>query len=1108
MLFADLVGFTELSESRDSEDVRELLSRYFAGARTAVERYGGTIEKFIGDAVMAVWGVPTSHGDDAERAVRAGLDLVEMIEALGEETGVSALRIRVGLVTGEVAVTLGAVGEGMVAGDAVNTASRVQSVAHPGQVWVDDTTRSLTAAAIDYTDAGEHELKGKSRPVRLFAVHAVIGSLGGAARMDGLAAACVGRDRELRLLKELFHSAEEARLPSLVLAEGEAGVGKSRLAWEFFKYVDGLSRDVAWHQGRCLPYGDGVTFSALANAIRPRIGLVDADAGHIVAERLDASLADLIPDEQERSWLRPRLAVLLGVEGGTDGDYQRGDLFVAWTTFLERVGDGEPVVLVIDDAQHADEGLLDFFDHLLSTARFGIFVLALTRPGLVEARPRLATMARTSVLHLEPLAEGQMADLLDSLVEELPDEVRVTLVERAAGIPLFAVETVRALIDQDLVLPRGGRYVLAESAGEKLASMGAPATLQALVTARLDGLSVPERRLVSAASVLGQTFNRAGILSLEIDTVDLDDVLRSLVHKQILAVETERFSGERGSYRFVQSVVCQVAYDTLSRRDRKARHLMVADHLLSDPDRADENAPVIAQHLLDAIGASAPGDTDGSELTERAATLLDRAADRARGLGSPLEALNYLESAIDLTGDSTRRARLHVAAAAAASERDDLEAMRSHAGAALEFYDDCGDTAAAVGAVRWLARADGLAGDPARAYERAGPYWDQLVGNPQAQTGELCELGRNLGTFHLFDGHFTEALPYLDKANAIAESLGDPRHLARTVMTLCSYYRSSGAGRVAEALAWEAVRLARAVDDPGSLAVALGGIAMGQLYEDARQALETFNEVVTVAARSGNVGTIQNSVSNRCSLLFLAGRWDEFDRTLPEPAATRPGDYAMQRSQSLWLTLPRGRASSPAPLPDRHSEIAQDRYWFAHLRMIELQLAGRLTESVAAGQEAVAVAFETLGVLEDFALIWPPAVEIAVEAGELDVARQLLEPVAGLPPGLQRPLLSALLKRLRGLVAVAGGGDLESAEADLRAAIAGFEQCGAPPLRARTQEVLARLLHSVGRTDEVGEPLAAARATYRALGAAGWLAATTDLPLAERESDPLESRHR
>jgi len=255
MLFCDVVGFTPLSEARDPEAIRELLSQYFAVARTVIGRYGGAVEKFIGDAVMAVWGTPVATEGDAERAVRAALDLVAAVAELGHETEVPGLAARAGVVTGEVAVTLGAVHEGMVAGDAVNTAARVQSAAEPGQVLTDGPTSRLAGSAIGFADAGEHVLKGKAEPQHLWRATRVLSAVGGAQRVDGLEAPLTGRDAELRTVRELFHATAERRVPRLVLVSGPAGVGKSRLGWEFEKYADGLAVELWWHRGRCLSYG-------------------------------------------------------------------------------------------------------------------------------------------------------------------------------------------------------------------------------------------------------------------------------------------------------------------------------------------------------------------------------------------------------------------------------------------------------------------------------------------------------------------------------------------------------------------------------------------------------------------------------------------------------------------------------------------------------------------------------------------------------------------------------------------------------------------------------------------------------------------------------------
>ncbi len=525
VLFGDLVGFTPLSESRDQEDVRELLGRYFEECSTIVARYGGVVEKFIGDAVMAVWGVPTTHEDDAERSVRAGLELVAATAALGSEVGVADLAMRVGIVTGEVAVTVGAEMQGMVAGDPVNTASRVQSVAASGQVWVDETTRLLTSAAISYADVGSHQLKGKVDPMPLWAARAVVATAGGAQRADGLEAPLVGRERELRMVKELFHGVAETGRPGLLVISGDAGVGKSRLGWEFSKYTDGLADACRWHSGKCVSYGEGVAYYAVAEAVRSRLETgLGTDEAVDTSELVERGLTAYVDDPDERAWLAPRLGALLGIGGG--GGHAREDLFAAWTTFFERVSHGtEPVVMLIDDAQYADEGLVLFLEHLMAAAAFPCFVMLLARPELVIDRPGLVTNRRATVLHLGAFTPDEMATLVDGLVHGLPTHVREQLVERAEGIPTYAVETIRALIDRDLVVPRGGDYVLADPDSLDLDEVGAPASLHALISARLDRLAPDQRRVVDRASVAGGSVEPSLLAELCVDIPDLDDVL-------------------------------------------------------------------------------------------------------------------------------------------------------------------------------------------------------------------------------------------------------------------------------------------------------------------------------------------------------------------------------------------------------------------------------------------------------------------------------------------------------------------------------------------------------------------------------------------------------
>src|SRR3954471_22959048 len=640
VLFADLVGFTPLAETRDPEAVRELLSAYFERTREVIERYGGTVEKFIGDAVCAVWGVPVVREDDAERAVRAGLDLVSTIAALREEVGADELQIRVGLTTGRVAVTLGASAEGMVAGDAVNTAAGVQAAASPGQVWVDDKTRSLTSAGLEYEPVGSHLLKGKSEPLDLHRAVRTTATVSGDLRVDGLEAPFVGRDRQLRMVKELFHVTAEERHAQLVVVAGEPGIGKTRLAWEFEKYVDAItSHSTHWLRGRCLSYGQGVAGHVMAEMVRSLLRVADSDDRAQVQEALDERLQRHVRDDAIRALLLPRLQSLLGL---ADHAYEQADLFSSMRSFLEELtADGSLVTLVIEDLQWADDAFLDFIDHLLEAARSPIMILALARSELTTRRPMLASGRRTTMVFLEPLPDAAMAQLLDGLVTDLPAGLRDDLIRRADGIPLYAVETVRSLIDRDVVVPAGGRYVVDHAAIATLdmAQLAPPASLHALLAARLDALTPDERRVVQDGSVLGLTFTHAGIAALSPASIDLDGTLSSLRRKEILAFDTDPRSPERGQFRFVQALLRGVAYETLSRRDRKARHIAVAEHLQSLPD-PDAIAAVLAAHYLDAA-AAVPEDDDVDALRARAVDFLDRAARHAVDIGAPLDAMTH-----------------------------------------------------------------------------------------------------------------------------------------------------------------------------------------------------------------------------------------------------------------------------------------------------------------------------------------------------------------------------------------------------------------------------------------------------------------------------------
>jgi len=654
VLFADLVGFTTLSESRDPEEVRELLGRYFDSCRRLISLYGGTVEKFIGDAVMAVWGTPTATEDDAERAVRAALDLIAAVSALGEEIGAPELRARAGVLTGEAAVTLAAEGEGMVAGDLVNTASRIQSVAEAGAVLVGESTRRATEAAIVYEQAGARELKGKAEPVPLWRAHRVVSGRQGALKSAGLEAPFVGRERELRQIKDLFHACADENKAHLVSVTGIAGIGKSRLGWEFYKYFDGIAGNVYWHRGRCLSYGEGVTYWALADMIRMRCRISEDEEASSALGKLRATLDEHLLDPGERDHVEPRLAQLLGLAEQGTGDKQ--DLFAAWRLFFERLAETYPTVLVFEDVQWADASLLDFVEYLLEWSRSRpLFVLTLARPELSERRPTWGAGHRNfSSLYLEPLSRGVMSELLTGLVPGLPEDVRNQILDRAEGVPLYAVETVRMLLDRGLLVEEGSVY---RPAGE-IGSLEVPETLHALIAARLDGLSPDERRLLEDGAVLGRTFAKAGLAALSgLAEMELDPLLSSLVRKEVLGVQADPRSPEHGQYGFLQDLIRHVAYETLSKRERRSRHLAAAAHLEASFPEDEEIVEVVASHYLDAYGA-VPDADDAQAVKAKARGSLLRAGERAQSLGASGEAQRYLEQAAGLTDENSARAAL------------------------------------------------------------------------------------------------------------------------------------------------------------------------------------------------------------------------------------------------------------------------------------------------------------------------------------------------------------------------------------------------------------------------------------------------------------------
>jgi class 3 adenylate cyclase/tetratricopeptide (TPR) repeat protein len=780
VLFADLVGFTSLAEGRDAEETRELLTRYFDLASEVVTRYGGTVEKFIGDAVMAVWGAPTAHEDDAERAVRAALDLVDAVKALGP-----AIQARAGVLTGEAAVTLGATNQGMVAGDLVNTASRLQSVAPPGAVLVGEATHRAASQAIAFEEAGEQLLKGKSSPVPAWRAQRVVAEVGGRNRSDTLEAPFVGRDDELRLLKDLFHTTSREKRARLVSLIGPAGIGKTRLAWEFLKYLDGEVELVWYHDGRSPAYGDGISFWALGEMVRRRAGLLETDDEATTRAKIAATLAEHVPDPDERRQIEPALLALLGVESSTSGPEQ---LFAAWRTFFEQLAATAPVVMVFEDFHYADAGLLDFVDHLLAWSRnVPIFVVTLARPELLEKRPNWGAGKRNfTSLYLEPFAEPAMRELLAGLVPGLPAAAVKAIVDRADGIPLYAVETVRMLLADGRLALEDGAY---HPTGD-LTTLAVPETLTALIASRLDGLPPDERALVADAAVLGQSFTLAGLSAVSgVTEADLEPRLHGLVRRELLMLQADPRSPERGQYAFVQALIREVAYNTLAKRDRKSRHLAAARFF--EGLGTDELAGALAGHYLAAHENATEG-PEAEALAAQARIALKAAAARAAALGSQEQAVTFLRQALTVTTDAAEEAELLERAgecASAAAHHDNAETLLR---AAVARHRERGDRTAAARATAALGGAllASYRTEPAlAALEPAADEFADLGADP----GFVALLGQ-LARAYMLHEEPARAIGVADRVLAAAEEADLAALVADTLVTKGTALATVGRG--------------------------------------------------------------------------------------------------------------------------------------------------------------------------------------------------------------------------------------------------------------------------------------------------------------------------
>ncbi len=753
VLFADLVGFTSRAERMDPEDVRALLAPYWQHLRDELERFGGTVEKFIGDAVMALFGAPVAHEDDPERAVRAALAIRDWVRESGED-----LQVRVAVNTGEALVLLGArpaEGEGMAAGDIVNTASRLQAAAPVNGILVGETTYRATRHVIDYEQADDVVAKGKSEPL---AVWEALAPRSRPTIETVSAAPLVGRKDELELLVSAFQRARRDREPQLVTVSGVPGIGKSRLVAELYAAVDADEEIVGWRRGRSLSYGDNVSLWALGEIVKAELGVLESDSRDETAAKLKQSVADLVEENADRTWLERELAPLVGLPADSVDRQQR---FGAWRRWLEALAERRPLVLVFEDLQWADDELLDFVDELADWSNGApLLIVCTTRPELFERRPSWGGGKKNALtVSLGPLEDADTARIVAATLDRavLPAEMQIALLARADGNPLYAEQYAR------MVAEGGSADALPES-------------VQGIVAARLDLLATEEKAVLQDAAVIGRVFWPGAVGAGT-------ELLRSLMRKEFVRRERRSSIAGEDEFSFAHALVRDVAYAQIPRGERAAKHRAAAEWIETLPaDRAADRAEMVAHHYAAALElAEASGSAD-DDLRTRARDAFVEAGERTASLNAFASAKRHFEAALELTPEGDpMRARVLLGVGRAIYEQEGTPAVVPILEEAAALFAEANDRESAASAEILCTRAYWYAGRRDDADKSAERTVALLADAPpsQAKVEALAEWARLL---MLGDKH-TEAAELATSVLGPAQELGIERVQASLLIT-------------------------------------------------------------------------------------------------------------------------------------------------------------------------------------------------------------------------------------------------------------------------------------------------------------------------------------
>jgi predicted ATPase/class 3 adenylate cyclase len=1079
VLFVDLVGFTAASEQADPEDVRARLRPYHARVKLEIERFGGTVEKFVGDAVMAVFGAPIAHEDDAERAVSSALRILAAIDELNDEHPGLGLAVRGAVNTGEAMVTLSArpaEGEGMVAGDVVNTAARLQQHAPVGGIVVGEGTYRATQALFEYEPLEPVVAKGKSQTLKLW--HAVAPRRRFGVDVEPIVETpLIGRDDDLALLRSTYARTLRETSTQLVTIMGEPGVGKTRLTAEFRRWVDDQSEIVFWRQGRSLPYGEGITYWALGEMIKAQAGILESDGPEEASTKLRVAVDEIVGDDDERDWLRSSLAPLVGA-GANVASAERDETFTAWRRFVEGVAAQRPLILVFEDLHWADEQLLAFVEHLVDwSTGVPLLVLCTARPELFENHAGWGGGKRNSnTISLSPLGADETARLLAALLRKavLPADTQALLLEQAGGNPLYAEEFVRMLTDQG-VITAGGELIDED--------IRVPDTVQALIAARLDTLAPERKALLHDASVVGKVFWTGAVA--EMDDRDHGAVragLHELSRKELVRPARMSSVKDQAEYSFWHALVRDVAYSQIPRAERARKHIAAAEWIeRMAGERVMDQAELLAHHYERALELSRAAGTEPGELLESARRFLVLAGDRAMSLNIAQAKLYYrkaleLPAANPLDRAETLIKSWQAQTGSVAEGQADLTE-------ALELFRLHGAELREGATLAWLGHSAYLQGDSARSLRLQAEAIELLERHPPG--AELAEAYTRRAGTHAVATRPNEALEAIELALPIVQEFGLKALEARLLQ-----YRGIARSDLGDSDSVDDIRLGmelgREIGDLGTVGIGYSNLGSNLIELSPQAALDAVDEGREFCGRRGMAGNRFWLTAESTWSLYDLGRWDELLERADEVAAFTEGSgggYMLVTAlpQKALVLLQRGEVALAATAMDRALPAARA---VGDLQVLVPALAIAAMVAAATGnrREAAGLAREVESITQIGAMTYrtrylPELVAIALESEDTDLAETLLATEYRDTGRIGHAAVAA-----RAIWAEARGNAAE-ALAMYEDAAARWNDHGFVSGRAESFFGAGRCLLSLGRASEASIRLGEARELFSELGA-------------------------